>query len=193
MVKGKVAIVVVSVVAAILVLALVIVPFFSGTSHGMDVQFYDENGDLIGDTFGYVNPVGDTVAGFRSTIWWKVVGVDADLSTLTIDGFMRVSVFSTLDRWNTLSDIPISEWGEEEADSNFWKDYDLDVLLANYMDEDYKTAGWLIKVWSSITAEMSDTGGNILEPQTVTDAVEFLLTWEEGSYILESGVSVSYG
>lgn len=177
-------------VAAILLIVFIGIPLFSDySSHGMDIQFYDENGDAIGEPLAFLSPKGDIVAGFTASVWWKVVSTNVDLTSLSITGTLKVSVLNTLDSWNTLDTQPMSF---VTAELTYHKSYDFDTLLSNYMGEDYIITGWLIRVESSITAALSDTEGNPLDPQTVTDAAQFLLSWHEGSFTLESGVTFVY-
>ena len=180
----------VGVVGALFLIMFIVVPFISNYgSNGLSVQFYDENGDPIGTPLAFVDPAGNIVAGFKATVWWRIVGTNVDPATISITGTLKVSMLSVNDRWLTLNTESISG---ATAESDHSKSYNLDSLLSDYMGDDYKNGGWPMKVESSVTAQMSDTSGNALEPRTVTDIATFSLTWYEGSFTLESGVTLMY-
>ena len=185
----KRAIVIVGALAVVgIILVVLVVPAFM-PSNGLDIQFYDENGDPIGTPLAFMSPGGDIVAGFRVTVWWVITGINIDPATIAITGTLKVSMLSTTDHWLTLDSQDISGAG---VDSDYSKSYSLDTLLADFMSDEYKTMGWPMKVESTITSQMSDTEGNVLEPQTKTGIATFTITWYEGSYSLESGVAIVY-
>jgi len=171
-----------------IILVMFVVPMFM-PGHGMEIQFFDENGDPIGVPFAFMDPSGNIVAGFKATVWWKIVGTNIDPATISITGTLKVSMLSVYDRWLTLDSQDISSAG---AESDYSKSYNFDTLLSDFMGEDYKTGGWPMKVESSITAQMSNTEGGALEPQTKTGIATFALTWYEGSFSLQSGVTIVY-
>jgi len=185
----KRAIVVVGALAVVgIILVVLVVPMFM-PSHGMGIQFLDENGDPVGEPLAFASPTGDIVAGFSANVWWKIVGTNIDPTTISITGTLKVSMLSVSDRWLSLDSQSISG---ADVESSYTNSYNFDTLLADYMSDDYKGGGWPMKVESSITAQMSDTSGNILEPQTVTDIATFTLTWYEGTFVLTSGVTFGY-
>lgn len=185
----KKAIAVVGALAVVgIILVVLVVPMFM-PSHGMGIQFFDENGDPIGEPLAFASPTGDIVAGFSATVWWKIAGVNIDPTTVSITGSLKVSLLSVNDRWLVLSTETVTG---ALVESDYSKSYNFDTLLANYMGDDYKGGGWPFKVESSITSQMSDTEGNALEPQTIGDIATFSLTWYEGSYVLTSGVTFGY-
>lgn len=171
-----------------IILVVLVVPMFT-PSNGMDIQFYDENGDPIGVPLAFMSPAGNIVAGFKVTVWWVIVGTNIDPATISITGTLKISMLSASDHWLALDSQDVSGAG---ADSDYSKSYSLDTLLSDFMSDEYQTMGWPMKVESSITSQMSDTEGNVLEPQTKTGIATFTLTWYEGSYSMDSGVAIVY-
>ena len=189
MVNGKTVVAGVVVIGGIALLAFLILPLFSNATHGLDIVFTDEDGNKV--PMAFMNAGEKIVTGFSANLWWTVIGSNVDLSTLAIDGTLKVYILSMYDKWHNIDEQPFSKGNEGAADDSYSKSYDFDTLLASYMSDDYKTTGWIILVDGSITASMSDTEGNVLDPQTYSDSAQFLITWYEGSFVLEAGVEVT--
>lgn len=190
MAKGKLIIVGVIV---LLVGAFVLLPSFLSflyPSQGLSITFYDADGKAISDTYAFQTPSNDIVVSFQPTVWWKVTGTNVDLSTLSVDGTLLIQTLSIYDRWNTLQTVTFTHGNEGAADdSHVCAVYEFATLLSSYMDTDYKASGWTIKVTVTLTFDMKDTEGNQLATQTKDFATQFSLTWYEGTFSVEGGVT----
>jgi len=170
------------VILVVSIIVLIIVGFFVLPLLGaipfsatMTNQWY-KDGKPVGNTFGFVNPIGQEVDTLRVTVSWTASGSNVDESTFGLGGWVKIFLDQPYQGAvkTQLDSYLVTRNGAASMVGNTYGNFALDTLLANHMD--WKDVGWTIVIEGQLTAQITDLNGEQLT-QSWSGSKTFKLTW----------------